>query len=59
MVHDKDITPLDAHNTPHTDIQGPITRSRAQQINQQVSLFLCMFGNCDNDTLVPMYVWKC
>ena len=38
--HDEDITSLDAHNTPPLDIQGPITRARAQQLNLEVSSFL-------------------
>jgi hypothetical protein len=37
---DEDITPLDAHNTPTLDIQGPITRARARQLNLEVSSFL-------------------
>jgi hypothetical protein len=30
---DEDITPMDTNNTPQVDIQGPITRARAQQLN--------------------------
>jgi hypothetical protein len=37
---DEDITHLDAHNTSPLDIQGPITRARAQQLNLEVSSFL-------------------
>jgi hypothetical protein len=37
---DEDITHLDAHNTPPLDIQGPITRARARQLNLEVSSFL-------------------
>jgi hypothetical protein len=37
---DEDITYLDAHNTPPLDIQGPITRARARQLNLEVSSFL-------------------
>jgi hypothetical protein len=33
---DEDITPSDAHNTP-LNIQGPITRARARQLNLHVS----------------------
>jgi hypothetical protein len=47
----EDITLLDRNNTPHMDIQGPVTRSRAHQLNQHVSSFLCTFGNCENDML--------
>jgi len=37
---DEDITPLDARNIPSVDIQGPITRARARQLNLEVSSFL-------------------
>ena len=37
---DEDITPMDTNDTPQDDIQGPITRARARQLNLQVSLFL-------------------
>ena len=37
---DEDITPTDTNDTPQDDIQGPITRSRARQLNLQVSSFL-------------------
>jgi hypothetical protein len=30
---DEDITPMDTNNTPQIDIQGPITRARARQLN--------------------------
>ena len=36
----EDITPLDAQDDPPLDIQGPITRARARQLNLQVSSFL-------------------
>jgi hypothetical protein len=36
---DEDITHLDAHNTPPLDIQGPITRAHARQLNLEVMLF--------------------
>jgi hypothetical protein len=39
-VGDEDITPTDTNNTPQDDIQGPITRARARQLNLQVSSFL-------------------
>jgi hypothetical protein len=32
-VADEDITPMDTNNTPQVDIQGPITRARARQLN--------------------------
>ena len=37
---DQDITPLDTHIDPLLDIQGPITRARARQLNLEVSSFL-------------------
>jgi hypothetical protein len=37
---DEDITHLDAHNTRPLDIQGPITRAHARQLNLEVSSFL-------------------
>jgi hypothetical protein len=30
---DEDITPMDTNNTPQVDIQGPINRARARQLN--------------------------
>jgi hypothetical protein len=40
LPFDEDITHLDAHNTFPLDIQGPITRARAPQLNLEVSSFL-------------------
>jgi hypothetical protein len=37
---DENITHLDAHNTSPLDIQGPITRAHARQLNLKVSSFL-------------------
>jgi hypothetical protein len=37
---DEDITPSHTHNDPLLDIQGPITRARACQLNLEVSSFL-------------------
>ena len=37
---DEDITPTDTNDTPQDDIQGPITRARARQLNLHVSSFL-------------------
>jgi hypothetical protein len=39
---DENITPLDTNNTPHTDLQGSITRARACRLPR--------------GELVPMYV---
>jgi hypothetical protein len=38
--HDEDITPLDTNNNPPLNVQGPITRARARQLNLEVSSFL-------------------
>jgi hypothetical protein len=37
---DEDITPLDTNNNPSLNVQGPITRARARQLNLEVSSFL-------------------
>jgi hypothetical protein len=37
---DEDITPSHTHNDPLLDIQVPITRARARQLNLEVSSFL-------------------
>jgi hypothetical protein len=34
---DEDITPLDTNNNPPLNVQGPITRARARQLNLEVS----------------------
>ena len=39
-LSDEDINPMDTNDTPQDDIQGPITRARARQLNLQVSSFL-------------------
>jgi hypothetical protein len=40
MGHDEDIN-TSATIIPNVEIRGPITRSRAQQLNHQVNSFLC------------------
>ena len=46
---DEGITPMDTNDTSQVDIQGPITRAHARQLNLQVSSFLsnyfCEFEN--------------
>jgi hypothetical protein len=37
---DEDITPLDTNNNPPLNVQSPITRARARQLNLEVSSFL-------------------
>jgi hypothetical protein len=39
-LSDEDITPLDTYSNPPLNIQGPITRARARQLNLEVSSFL-------------------
>jgi hypothetical protein len=52
MVHDEDITTSDT-TTHSIEIQGPITRSRAQQLQHQVNLFLCSSANDLENILLP------
>jgi hypothetical protein len=39
--------------TPSTEVQGPITRPRAQQLCHQVNLFLCSSANDHENRLLP------
>jgi hypothetical protein len=50
---DEDITPMDSNDTPLVDVQGPITRSRARQLNSQVSLFLCTYSCAFENSVLP------
>jgi hypothetical protein len=50
---DEDITPLHTHNDPLLDIQGPITRARARQLNLEVSSFLSNSLYDSENRLVP------
>ena len=50
---DEDITPMDTNNTPLVDVQGPITRSRARQLNLQVSSFLCTYSCVFENGVLP------
>jgi hypothetical protein len=50
---DEDITPMDSNNTPLVDVQGPITRSRARQLNSQVSSFLCTYSCAFENSVLP------
>jgi len=55
--NDEDITPLDAQNDPTLDIQGPIIRACARQLNLQVSLFLSKsFYDFENILLPNNYI---
>jgi hypothetical protein len=50
---DEDITPMDSNNTPLVDVQGPITRSRARQLNLQVSSFLYTYSCAFENSVLP------
>ena len=49
---------MDAHNTPILDLQGPITRARAQRLNLEVSSFLssCLYVTSENGLLPNDYI---
>jgi hypothetical protein len=49
---DEDITTSDT-TTPSIELQGPITRSRAQQLRCQVNSFLCSSANDLENRLLP------
>ncbi len=53
MDCDEDITPMDTNNTPHVDIQGPITRARARQLNLQVISFLSNYSCAFESSMLP------
>ena len=50
---DEEITPMDTNNTPQVDVQGPITRARARQLNLQVSSFLSTYSCEFENSLLP------
>jgi hypothetical protein len=52
MVGDEDINTL-ATIIPFVEILGPITRSRAQQLNHQVNSFLCSSAYNIENRLLP------
>jgi hypothetical protein len=39
--------------TPSIELQGPITRSQAQQLHHQVNSFLCLSANDLENRLLP------
>jgi hypothetical protein len=49
---DEDITTSDT-TTPSIEVQGPITRSRAQPLRRQVKSFLCSSTNDLENRLLP------
>jgi hypothetical protein len=50
---EEDITPMDTNNTPQVDIQGPITRARARQLNLQVISFLHNYSCTFESSMLP------
>ena len=52
-LSDEDINPMDTNDTPQDDIQGPITRARARQLNLQVSSFLSNVYCKSENRLLP------
>ena len=57
ITGNEDITPLDALNIPSLDIQCPITRARAWQLNLEVSSFLSTSTyDFDNRLLPNVYI---
>jgi hypothetical protein len=50
---DEDITTMDTNNTPLVDVQGPITRARARQLNLQGSSFLCTYSCAFENIVLP------
>jgi hypothetical protein len=53
MVTDEDITSMDTNNTPQVDIQGPITRACARQLNLQVISFLHNYSCAFESSMLP------
>jgi hypothetical protein len=49
---DEDITMSDT-TIPFIELQGPITRLRAQQLHHQVNSFLCLSANDLENRLLP------
>ena len=49
---------MDTNDTSHLDIQGPITKARARQLNLEVSSFLrkSLYVNIENSMLPNEYI---
>jgi hypothetical protein len=52
-VHAIQSWPTDTNNTPQVDIQGPITRARARQLNLQVISFLRNYSCVFESSMLP------
>jgi hypothetical protein len=50
---DEHITTMDTNNTPLVDVQGPITRACARQLNLQVSSFVCTYSCAFENSVTP------
>jgi hypothetical protein len=50
---DEDISPMHTTEPPPVVMQGPLTRARARQLNEQVSSFLCLSAYTYEDGLLP------
>jgi hypothetical protein len=44
---------MDANDTPHVDIQGPITRARARQLNLQEISFRRNYSCAFDSSMLP------
>jgi hypothetical protein len=44
---------MDTNNTPQVDIQGPITHTRARQLNLQVISFLRNYSSAFESSMLP------
>jgi hypothetical protein len=53
VLSNEDITPLDTNNNPPLNVQGPITRARARQLNLDVSSFLSSSSYNYENRLLP------
>jgi hypothetical protein len=52
-LYDEDVTLMDTNNTPQVDIQGPITRAHARQLNLQVISFLRNYSCAFESSMLP------
>ncbi|WVZ93525.1 hypothetical protein U9M48_039497 [Paspalum notatum var. saurae] len=55
-VSDEDISPMYTTESPPSVLQGPITRARARQLNQQVNSFLSSSTYTDKDGMLSNYI---
>ncbi|WVZ63901.1 hypothetical protein U9M48_013495 [Paspalum notatum var. saurae] len=53
---DEDISPMYTTESPPSVLQGPITRARARQLNQQVNSFLSSSTYTDKDGMLSNYI---